>query len=93
MNEGSSHLLKARHFGVGETIENLQRYFTILICNDKVSKFFKGCVIYRTNNLNNKKVGLNMPLSVPCVLMIKIITMNYARKALLKRYYLIMIII
>jgi hypothetical protein len=57
--------LISRHFGVGKTIAQLQRYFYWPRMNETISKYIKGCVMYATSNPSNKKLGLYTPLPIP----------------------------
>ena len=55
----------SRHFGVGKTMEQLQRYCYWPRMNKTFAKYIKGCVMCSTSKPSNKKLGLYMPLLVP----------------------------
>ena len=59
----SSHI--ARHFGVGKTLAQLQRYFYWPHMNETMSKYVRGCVMCSTTKPSNRKLGFYMPLLVP----------------------------
>ena len=48
--------LIARHFGVGKTIAQLQKFCYFPQMNDTVSKYVKGCVMCATSKPNNIKL-------------------------------------
>jgi hypothetical protein len=57
--------LIAGHFGVGKTVENLQRYYYWPKMNESVSRYVRGCSLCATSKLSNRKLGLYTPLPVP----------------------------
>jgi hypothetical protein len=66
------HVIKEAHtslisqnFGVGKTLENLQRFFYWPRMKEIVTKYVKGCVLCSTCKPTNIKLGLYIPLHVP----------------------------
>jgi hypothetical protein len=57
--------LIAGHFGVGKTMDNLQRYFNWHKTNESVSRYLRGCSLCATSNPGNIKLGLYTPIPVP----------------------------
>ena len=52
--------LISEHFGVGKTIQQLQKFFYWPQMNDKVSKYVKGCVMCATSKPSNIKLGCTL---------------------------------
>ena len=55
----------AGHFGVGKTVENLQRYCYWPRMIDSVSHFIRGCSLCEIGKPSNRKLRLYTPLFVP----------------------------
>ena len=55
----------ARHFNVGKTTTNLQRYVYWPKMQEKVARFIRGCILCSTNKPSNMKYGLYHPFPVP----------------------------
>lgn len=53
------------NFGVGKTVEQLQRYCCWPRMNEMTAKYIKGCVMCSKRKPSNRKLGLYMPLPVP----------------------------
>jgi hypothetical protein len=53
------------HFGIGKTMDNSQRYCYWPKMNESVSRYVRGCSLFSTRNLSNRKLGLYTPLLVP----------------------------
>jgi len=54
-----------RHFGVGKTMANLQRYVHWPKMQEQVARFIGGCMLYCTSKPRNVKQGLYHPLPIP----------------------------
>jgi hypothetical protein len=52
------------HFGVGKTMDNLQRYFYWPKMNESVSRYVRGCSLCDASKHRNIKFGLYTPLLV-----------------------------
>jgi hypothetical protein len=55
----------SRHFGVGKTMAQLQRFCYLPQMKEIVTKYVKVCVMYSTCKSTNRKLGLYSPLAVP----------------------------
>jgi hypothetical protein len=55
----------SRHFGVGKTMDHLQRFHYWPQMKEIVTKYVKGCVMCSTCNPTNIKLGLYSTLHVP----------------------------
>jgi hypothetical protein len=55
----------ARHFSVGKTVVNLQRYVYYPIMQEDVAWYVRGCMLYCNNKPDNRNQSLYHPLLVP----------------------------
>lgn len=53
------------HFGVGKTMDNLQRYVYCPKMQEQLARFISGCMLYCTNKPSNSKQGLYHSLPIP----------------------------
>jgi hypothetical protein len=55
----------ARHFGVGKTIANLQRYVYLPKMQVDVARYIRGYALFCTRKPSNRKKGLYYSLPIP----------------------------